>query len=51
MPFKFTAECTAAFEKLKDCLVKAPCLKLFDENCETRVVCDASGVCVGSVLE
>ena len=32
-------------------LVSAPILRVFDPSRETRVVCDASNFCVGSVLE
>jgi hypothetical protein len=32
-------------------LCSAPTLRLFDSSLKTRVVCDASNVCVGSVLE
>lgn len=32
-------------------LASAPCLKLFDRSRETRIICDASDFCVGSILE
>ena len=33
------------------CLCTTPVLSVFDRACDTRVVCDASGTCVGAVLE
>lgn len=36
---------------LKKALCSAPVLKIFDYDCECRVICDASDFCVGSVLE
>ena len=36
---------------LKTCLCTAPVLKLFDPILPTRVVCDASNVYIGTVLE
>lgn len=40
-----------AFEALKACLISAPVLKVYEYGKPTRVVTDASGVCIGSVLE
>ena len=40
-----------AFDRLKACLTSAPCLSVFDYTASTRVVTDASGTCVGAVLE
>lgn len=41
----------SAFDELKRMLTAAPCLTIHDPERSTRVVCDASGSCVGSVLE
>ncbi len=40
--FIWTDSCTKAFKALKAALVDAPCLNLFDPECRSRVVCDAS---------
>ena len=49
--FEWSEACQTAFDALKSCLTSAPCLKVFDDTCPIRVVCDASNFCVGSVLE
>ncbi len=36
---------------MKDLLCAAPCLAIFDPARSTRLCCDASGTCVGAVLE
>lgn len=36
---------------LKTCLADAPVLKLFDFDLDTRIICDASAFCIGSILE
>ena len=40
-----------AFDKLKQLLLTAPCLSIYDPALRTRVVCDASTLCLGAVLE
>lgn len=40
--FVWSTSCTDAFNQLKKCLVSAPCLKVFDPLCKSRVICDAS---------
>lgn len=49
--FEFKDEQKRAFGLLKTCLSDAPVLKLFDFDLETRIVCDASAYCIGSILE
>ena len=49
--FECSEACQTAFDTLKLCLMCAPCLKVFDDTCLIRVVCDASNFCIGSVLE
>ena len=36
---------------LKQCLASAPCLKIFNKELKTRIVCDASDYCIGGILE
>jgi len=40
--FSWTAECETSFKALKQALMSAPCLELFDPKNKIRVVCDAS---------
>lgn len=49
--FEFGDTQRHAFSLLKQCLADAPVLKLFDFDLETRIICDASAFCVGSILE
>lgn len=49
--FEFGEAQKRAFELLKTCLADAPVLKLFDFDLETRIICDASAYCIGSILE
>ena len=49
--FEWTRKVQDAFENLKNKLTSAPCLHLYDGSLKTRVVCDASDLCVGSVFE
>lgn len=36
---------------MKKCLSSAPVLKVFNTTLPTRLICDASDFCVGSILE
>ncbi|KAK9649268.1 hypothetical protein HCH54_010284 [Aspergillus fumigatus] len=49
-PFKWTPECEAVFQKLKQRLVSAPLLRLYDPSLPTRVETDASAEVVAAVL-
>jgi hypothetical protein len=49
--FNFDDNANRSFTLLKQALSSAPCLKLFDRSLPTRIVCDASDFCVGSILE
>ena len=40
-----------AFDTLKQRLVSAPCLTIFDPALRTRICSDASQTCMGAVLE
>ena len=49
--FSFGTDQKRSFDLLKTCLGDAPVLKLFDDQLGTRIVCDASNFCIGSILE
>ena len=51
VPFEWSDDQYVAFDSLKKLLTSTPVLLVFDRQCETRVCCDASGTCVGAVLE
>lgn len=48
--FSWTKEATQSFEKIKSCLVSAPCLQPPDFNSLFEVECDTSKVGFGAVL-
>ncbi len=50
-PFVWSTRQISAFDELKRVMTSAPVLKLFDSTLPTRLVCDASDFCIGSVLE
>ena len=49
-PFIFDDECNKAFETLRDKLIVAPVLAIYDPKRETELHCDASSIAFGSVL-
>ncbi|KFD59900.1 hypothetical protein M514_27917 [Trichuris suis] len=49
-PFQWTAECAAAFNKLKEMLVSEPILRLPDFNRPFILDTDASNIAIGAVL-
>ena len=51
VPFVWSSAEQSAFAELKRLLVAAPCLGIFDYDLQTRLVCNASDSCIGSVLE
>jgi transposase InsO family protein len=52
IPFRWTAKCEAAFEKLKTAMVTAPVLMYYDPTLKTRIETDASdGVVAGQMLQ
>lgn len=48
--FSFSEYCLKAFRDLKETLVSAPLLAIYDRNRETQLHCDASSLGFGSVL-
>jgi hypothetical protein len=48
--FEWTPRCQEAFDGIKDCLIRAPCLASPDVNKPYTVVSDASTVGIGAVL-
>jgi hypothetical protein len=50
-PFKLGTEARIAFRKLQLLFVNAPLLRHFDPQLPTRVITDASGFGIGTVLE
>ena len=49
-PYNFDGPCISAFNTLKEMLIKAPVLAIYDPQKETELHCDASSVGFGSVL-
>jgi len=50
VPFEWTSECQASFEKLKKSLVSAPIIESPDWSLLFELMCDASDYAVGAVL-
>jgi hypothetical protein len=50
VPFEWTLQCQAAFEKLKSSVASRPVLAHFDVECKTFVYVDASGIALGACL-
>lgn len=48
--FIFTETCVKTFNTLKECLVKAPVLKLYDATADTELHTDASAVGIAGIL-
>ena len=49
-PFIWTNDCREAFEKLKEVLITAPVLVMYDHEQELRLHTDASGIGLGVIL-
>ena len=49
--FRWEKEQQNAFETLKDAMTSAEVMAYYDPNAETRIICDASPVGLGSILE
>ena len=50
VPFEWTSECQASFEKLKKSLISAPIIQSPDWSLPFELMCDASDYAVGAVL-
>ena len=50
VPFRFDDSCHDAFDKLREALISAPILTIYDPKCETELHCDASLHGFGAVL-
>ena len=48
--FEWTPACQEAFDRVKEALTTAPCLKLPDDDSPFTIVCDACGYGIGAVL-
>ncbi|GBG68150.1 hypothetical protein CBR_g2701 [Chara braunii] len=51
MPFVFDDDARRSFQSLKTAMLMAPVLSIYDPTLPTRVTTDASGYCIGAVLE
>ena len=49
--FQWSPNCNQMFEFLKNTFIKAPVLGQFDKDHKTVLACDASGWCLGAVLQ